>query len=191
MSSSTQTAPPPDHYQGVDGQWTCGEIYSTQSFGFGTYEFDVTSPRVDQLDPNVVLGLFSYPDTSPDGTDELDIEYSRWGVTTNDNLSFTAYPTTLKQKSVSKGFTVHPLVAANINRYVWSKRAVRFHCLTDPPKGGGKTLAQWQTPVSFAKSVGQNPMPVHLNLWLFQSAAPSDQNQAEVVIERFRFKAEK
>ena len=37
--------------------------------------------RLDQLDDNVTLGLFSYPtgDVGPDGTHEIDLEFARWG----------------------------------------------------------------------------------------------------------------
>ena len=39
--------------------WTCAEIQSRKSFGYGRYEFVVNSDLA-QLDPWVVLGLFTY-----------------------------------------------------------------------------------------------------------------------------------
>ena len=54
--------------------------------GFGRYQFQVIG-RIDQLDPNVVLGLFKYPtpDVGPDGTNEIDIEFAQWGRATANN----------------------------------------------------------------------------------------------------------
>src|SRR5882724_773791 len=38
-------------------QWQCAELVSARTFGFGNYRFELSS-RVDNLNPNVVLGLF-------------------------------------------------------------------------------------------------------------------------------------
>ena len=43
------------------GRWTCAEIQSVQSFGYGRYTFVVNSDLA-HLDPWVVLGLFTYAD---------------------------------------------------------------------------------------------------------------------------------
>ena len=51
------------------GQWYCSPVSMVERLGFGRYEFRVAG-RIDQLDPNVVLGLFNHPpsDVGPDGT---------------------------------------------------------------------------------------------------------------------------
>jgi hypothetical protein len=58
--------------------WTCAEIESRRSFGYGHYEFVVNSD-LSRLDPWVVLGLFTYTDDSPRPHNEIDIEVARWG----------------------------------------------------------------------------------------------------------------
>jgi hypothetical protein len=59
--------------------WHSAEVTMTQRLGFGRYQFQVIGP-IDQLDPNVVLGLFNYPteEVGPDGTNEIDIEFAHW-----------------------------------------------------------------------------------------------------------------
>ncbi len=44
-----------------DGKWSCAEVTMRKQLGFGRYQFQI-SGRLDQLDDNVVLGLFNYPD---------------------------------------------------------------------------------------------------------------------------------
>ena len=61
--------------------WTAAEIFTTTRLGFGTYQWQIDGP-IDTLDKNVVLGLFPYGPAAgigADGTNEIDIEYSRWG----------------------------------------------------------------------------------------------------------------
>src|SRR5438270_1778154 len=40
------------------GKWNCAEIYSTQSFGYGAYQWQVDG-AIGSLDKNIVLGLFN------------------------------------------------------------------------------------------------------------------------------------
>src|SRR5262245_11297312 len=47
------------------GTWSCAEIIAPASYGYGTYTFNLASP-VDALDPNVVLGLFTWSDRAQD-----------------------------------------------------------------------------------------------------------------------------
>ena len=166
--------------------WTCAEIISLQKFAYGTYDFAVES-RADRLDPNVVLGLFNYPDDEADGTNELDIEYSRWGDPKGPNLGFTAYPNVKHHDQVSESFTVHPATPATLNRLIWLPGSVLFQSLLDSGNASHAVLATWQTPGSFAKFVSHISMPVHLNLWLFESNSPSDHQAVEIVIKRFSF----
>src|SRR5205823_3644548 len=75
------------------GRWHCAEIVSTESFGYGTYRFYLDS-AVDNLDPNVVLGLFTWNDAPDYNHREIDIEFSRWGVANNQNAQYVVQPYT-------------------------------------------------------------------------------------------------
>src|SRR3954463_15767795 len=71
------------------GTWSCAEVETTQSLGFGRYQWWVIG-EVDKLDANVVLGLFNYPtpDVGPDGPHEIDIAVPRWGIPSPGTLNF-------------------------------------------------------------------------------------------------------
>ena len=61
--------------------------------GFGTYQFKVIG-RPDLFDDNVVLGLFNYtrPDVGPDATNEIDIEFAKWGGSQSQMGNWAVYP---------------------------------------------------------------------------------------------------
>jgi hypothetical protein len=59
-----------------DENWYCSEVITHASFGYGTYAFTVAG-RVDLLDENVVLGLFTWEDCVPEHNyREIDVELS-------------------------------------------------------------------------------------------------------------------
>ena len=64
------------------GQWHCAEIFTTNSFGYGTYRFYINSDT-SKLPSNSVSGFFTWSD-SPDYTHrEIDIESSKGPVVGN------------------------------------------------------------------------------------------------------------
>ncbi len=54
--------------------WYCAEVYTTGFTSYGEHRFLVDG-RIDLLDRNIVLGLFTYANDAS----EIDIEFSRWG----------------------------------------------------------------------------------------------------------------
>ena len=60
------------------GHWYCAEISSVEAFGYGSYRFDVTG-RPAGLDPNVVLGSFTWDSHGGEHHREIDVQLSRWG----------------------------------------------------------------------------------------------------------------
>lgn len=60
------------------GNWYGAQVSTREKFGFGTYQWQVIG-QLDQLDKNVVFGMFNYPGYASDGTNEIDIEIARWG----------------------------------------------------------------------------------------------------------------
>jgi hypothetical protein len=175
----------------ANGQWTCAEVTMTQALGFGTYEFQLTG-RPDQFDRNVVLGLFDYPtpDVGPDGTNEIDIEFAQWGDANNaKRLNWTVYP---PAPGPDPTHDEEPLVLAGdatTHRFTWSARGVKFISMHGYQDGGVRNLiAKWNdAPANPKQHIPQQPIPVHMNLWLFKGRAPADGQPVEVVIRSFRF----
>jgi len=91
----------PDHAT-VDGQGQLhlsltsngcgGEVWQARSLGYGEYRIH-TVGRVDALDPQAVLGMFTWdPDAQPSER-EMDVEMSRWGVAGDPlNAQFVVQP---------------------------------------------------------------------------------------------------
>lgn len=65
-----------------DGVWTCADLHMERGFGFGRYRWGVATD-ITRLDPNAVLGLFTYDwnhwQRDGEAAGELDIEFTRWG----------------------------------------------------------------------------------------------------------------
>ena len=78
-------------------KWTASEVFTTDDFSFGTYQW-VVEGNVYDIDTTTVLGLFPYGPTHHFGGDaenEIDIEFSQWNKTCHGcNADFTVYPST-------------------------------------------------------------------------------------------------
>jgi hypothetical protein len=173
----------------VNGVWQCAEVTMTQRLGFGTYEFDVTGP-IDRLDPNIVLGLFDYPtpDVGPDGTNEIDIEYSRWGNPNNQPGNYTVWPAVAGFEPATHSFSFAQTSNQSTQRFSWTRYSVSFSSLNGYLGGTLPSFTQWTyRPVDWTNRIPQKPLPVHLNLWLFQGHAPTNAQPVEIVITGFRY----
>jgi len=167
------------------GKWNCAEIYSTQSFGYGTYQWQVEG-AIGSFDKNIVLGLFNY--SGRDGYDEMDIEFARWGNNAWPNLNYTVWPAVsgysnwsyTKNISLSGTYTTH--------RFKRSASSVVFKSLGGFYNDDTNLFAS-ATCRSPANSISTSGMPIHMNLWLFDGHAPSDGKEVEVIIHNFTFTA--
>lgn len=168
----------------ASGFWDCAELYTTNMLGFGTYQWQ-TECRTDTLDPWVVLGLFPY--AGPDGNNEIDFEYSRWGNASNSNCWWTVYP--------KAGSTIgqHPFTFSlggtyTTSRFTWSSSGVDYWLMGGHQPVGTTTnvISSWSyTPSRSNKNIPQSAMPLHMNLWLYQGHDPSNEQPVEVIIHSF------
>lgn len=177
-----------------EGQWSCAEVTLRERLGFGRYEFQTTG-RIDRLDDHVVLGLFNYPtgDVGPDATHEIDIEFARWGQAANPIGNYTVWPVDPTLKQVTHGFPFVLAGDASTHRFTWSRERVVFQSLGGHRAAGddGGEVHRWVfAPAEPQRRIASKPMPVHLNLWLFQGRPPKDGREVEVVIRAFRFEGE-
>jgi hypothetical protein len=172
-----------------DGKWSCAEITMRKRLGFGRYQFQVTG-RLDLLDENVVLGLFNYPtsDVGPDGTHEIDMEFSRWGNAKNPMGNFTVWPVEQGRKQVSRSFPFTLTSDQTTHRLIWRHDQVRFQSLQDHQNDDREEIQAWvYAPNVASLHISQQPMPVHINLWLFKGLAPKNNQEVEVIIHDFKF----
>jgi len=173
------------------GIWHCAEVTTLHSFGFGRYQFQVTG-ALDRLDPNVVFGLFNYPPPAvgPDGTNEIDIEYSRWGDPAALPASTTIYPAHKGPPPVSHPFPMPPGLSDTTQRFDWQSTGISFQSLRGHRDDDQGEYAHWSyRPADSLRRVPQQPLPFHINLWLMRGKAPQDGKEVEVIIKRFSFVA--
>lgn len=176
----------------VNGQWYCAEIVSNQAFGFGQFQWKIIS-QLDQLDPNVVLGLFTYPtaNVGPDGTNEIDIEYARWGVNSNPAGNYSVYPVTIPLTYPK--YTTHPFAFTlpgdhTTQRFTWRSTSIFFQSLNGHTDTNKNEYANWTfAPANPSQDIPQTAVPVHINLWLFQGHPPTNGQPVEVVIRQFKY----
>jgi hypothetical protein len=163
----------------VSNKWLCAQVSSENKFGNGLYQFWVEG-RVDQLDKNVVLGLFNY--SGIDYYDEMDIEFSRWGDLKNQNLHYNIYPEENTNAAIwgsstefllNEPYSIHCITRAALS--------VKFESYYDFQ--GRKIHTQLHT----ASTISKKNMPIYINLWAFKNLPPSDQKEVEIIIQKFVF----
>ncbi|HSZ81360.1 MAG TPA: glycoside hydrolase family 16 protein, partial [Polyangia bacterium] len=172
------------------GTWTASEMFTTDELGFGTYQWQVDGP-IDKYDKNIVLGLFPYGPAAgigPDGTNEIDIEYSRWGQANGVNGDWTDYPSSGKTiGELSYDFSLDSTLSTS--RLVWTNASIQSSLIggLQPVDGTTGLIKTWTyAPQNAATNIPQNPMPLGMNLWCFD-APPSNGQPIEIVIRDFQF----
>jgi hypothetical protein len=160
------------------GKWSCAEVIGPASLGYGTYTFKLAS-RVDNLDPNVVLGLFTWSDRAPYAHREIDIEFARWGSAADPtNAQYVVQPAATANHLARFKQTA---TTTSTQTFVWKAGGITWQSLDE----SGAEIA------SYAYSGTDVPRPgderVRLNLWLFGGSAPINGAAAEVVVSSFTF----
>lgn len=169
------------------GKWFSSELYTNNRLGFGTYQFQLDT-RTDTLDKNVILGLFSYPtpDVGPDTTHEIDIEFAKWGVASNNMINYGAWPVV---QSLGPSGTTFPLALNgdwSTHRYIRKSNNIRFQSTHGHYDTNLYPIADWTyAPTDYLNRISQSPQPLHINLWSI--APPSNGAQVEVIISQFKF----
>jgi len=167
-----------------DGRWYCAGVTSLKSFGYGKYVF-YTASRVDQLDRNVVLGVFTWDEAPEYAHREIDIECARWGEDTEINGQFATWPA---RPGKYRTFPIQLRGEYATHIIDWRSDRISFQSLRghqSTPPDEEHVIASWTY-------VGDDiPRPgnekANMNLWLFKSMPPSDGREVEVVIARFEF----
>jgi hypothetical protein len=114
-----------------DTEWHCVELSTLHRLGLGRYQFQVIG-QIDKLDRNVVLGLFKYPtpDVGADGTNEIDIEFARWGRATANNADYVVYPKSgPRAPRDNVEFSVALKGDYTTHRFLWESDRVTFQSL--------------------------------------------------------------
>ncbi len=166
---------------------TCSEIISETSLGHGEYRFTVSS-TLDTMDPNAVLGLFTYDSHSEHNHREIDVEISRWGDGSGDNAQFVVQPYTTA--SNKERFDVGD-TAPTTHKFRWQPDRVLFRSLAGEdayPVGAEEGMACWDYTGPDVPPTGAET--AHINLWWMQGAAATPGARIELTLSHFEFVAE-
>jgi len=167
-------------------KWLCSEVISSEVFGFGRYVWFLAS-RVDHLDPNVVLGLFTWNDEAPaENYRELDIEVARWGLLDAQAGNFAVQPAQRVGNLDRFDLSLNGLYSTHV--IDWTAGAICFesiHGHYSESAGQPQVLRRWE--YHGADAPGEGSQGVRMNLWLNQGRSPSNAQAAEVTITRFEF----
>jgi hypothetical protein len=172
------------HKDSTNGNWICAEITSEKSFQYGTYSFEVEG-AIDKLDKNIVLGLFNY--SGNDGYDEMDIEFGRWGNASYPNLNYTVWPAEKGFKNSSYTKEYEQDNKFSIQQFKRTKNRVVFATYKGRTITRNNLMATYSC-VQPPTSLSILPMPIHINLWLFDGNPPADNKSVEIIINNFEFR---
>ncbi len=174
----------------VGGKWTCAELFTVDKLGFGTFQWQIEG-RLDQLDKNVVLGLFPYGPAAglgSDGHNEIDVEFARWGNSKTYPGNWTVYPATGSTVG-SKSFNLLLTGTYTTSRFSWTRSSVTFWMMggfQSPSSTANQLATKWTySPSKPTQNIPQVAVPVGINLWLYNGQAPSDGKSVEIIIHSF------
>ncbi|WP_117882268.1 glycoside hydrolase family 16 protein [Aureibaculum luteum] len=160
-----------------DGIWYCAGITLRQTQGHKKYVFYLSS-RVDQLDENVVAGLFTYKNDE----EEIDIEFSRWSDTENQNSQFAIQPSYVAGNKTRYDMNLDSNLTTHF--FDWQADKIDFGSYE------GHTLEpETNAIINTWTYTGEAIPPLNderlkINLWLFRGNGPTDNKAAEMIIDR-------
>jgi hypothetical protein len=168
-------------------QWQCAEVVTGRTFGYGSYRFELES-AVNDLNPSVVLGLFTWSDDPAYTHREIDVECGRWANPGDaNNAQFVLQPWDWPNHLVR-----YPVPAALTNSthcFDWetnriSYRALRGSYSPDPPATNVISTWVFANAVDVPQTGDEN---VRINLWLFNGDPPTSGQDVEFIVKSFQF----
>jgi hypothetical protein len=165
-------------------RWTAAEVVTTTPLGYGTYTFH-TGNDVADLDPNIVLGLFTWSDDPAFSHREIDIEVSRWGDPADRNAQCVVQPYS-RPGSVAR-FELLAGLKHTAFSFFWLPETVicRITGVLDGPHG---RPSNFRFEHRFTDGI---PVPdgqhARINLWQLGGQPPARNQPQEIVVSSFTF----
>ncbi|UZJ79584.1 glycoside hydrolase family 16 protein [Fictibacillus sp. KU28468] len=172
-----------------NGIWYCPQVVNTKALGYGTYRFYVEG-RIDQIDPNAVIGLYTYDSKSIDAKAnnyrEIDIEFSDWGNPQPARAQYTIQPSAIKGNSYLKPFSLKG--GNTTHSFTWEPKLITFssiHGHYKTPPSNKYVISSWTYKGANVPNPSQERASI--NYWLFRGNAPQNKKETEIVIKNFEF----
>jgi hypothetical protein len=178
------------------GKWYCAEVVNTDSLGYGTHVYTIKG-RIDLLDPNVVLGLFTWDNDAPQyNYREIDIEFSKWWIAGEpNNAQYVIQPWDI----LGNRHRFHIDCQTNdttTHEITWTPNGISFKSYYGefPMSNPADLIESWvYSAAGNPPAGGEND---RINLWLLPpfgspegtpGGPPTDNNEIEMVIASFNY----
>jgi hypothetical protein len=164
-----------------NGRWTCAEIFSKRSLGYGTYT--VTVRDTSHLEPAAVFGFFTFDESNAEEHyREMDIEVSRWGDPASKNNAQYAI-----QPSYNPGNLYAFAVPAGPLTYSlqWEPGHATFETIRGRNAGAGAPVVFQHEFTSGVPSA--EDAKARLILYVVASEKSPLKRPTEVVVEKFEY----
>jgi len=179
----------------IGDKWSCSEISSVESFGYGEYTLQMRS-RIDQLEKNIVFGFFIYKENGVAVTpqeNEIDIEFSRWNNNSNPNSQYCfQYREANANLNLITPYKFETKLYGNYSthKFTWTKGTIQFQSY----HGNSANLPADNYLITPAKIFSDTRVPIEkdekvlLNLYLYQGIILTNQKESEVIVKSFTFR---
>ncbi len=193
-----------------DGLWYSSEVISQENLGYGTYAFTIQGDPL-QFASNVVLGLFTWDNNSfyEEANSEVDIEFSKWGVTGDKNpLTMSVQPvffsTYFAERSHQAFVDTTLLQGVSTHTFTWTDTLITWNSYVGENYATGTPFASWSfgldNPPRIKEEGGNQSQPIvipapgattnaRINFWTLNHVAqgPADGKDHEIVIRKFEY----
>ena len=168
-------------------QWQCAEVVTKRTFGYGSYRFELDSV-VNDINPSVVLGLFTWSDDPAYTHREIDVECGRWADPNDvNNAQYVVqpweWPNHLVRYPVPAGLT------NSTHSFTWDTNRIAYQALRGsyaPDLPATNVISTWT--FNQAADVPQTgDENVRINLWLIYGNAPTDNSEVEFIVKDYQF----
>lgn len=172
----------------TDGLWHSCELIGTQPLGFGRYVFTIETP-VSQLDPNVILGFFTWDTNAPaNHFREIDFEFGRWGDPEDPNAQYVVQPWNLAGNRHRFDILYDSGTTTTTHVLDWRPDGIDFLSYY----GAFRQDPEPESIIQALSYAGTDNPPageetVRMNLWILPEADSAAAQAAEVVVADFRF----
>jgi len=168
-------------------QWQCAEVVTKRTFGHGSYRFELDSP-VNDINPSVVLGLFTWSDDPAYTHREIDVECGRWADPGDvNNAQYVVqpwdWPNHLVRYRVPAGQT------NSTHLFTWETNRISYQALRgsfSPTPALTNVISTWvfNNAADVPQTGDEN---IRINLWLINGNAPTDNREVDFIIRSFQF----
>jgi hypothetical protein len=171
------------------GVWWSTEVILDGNLGYGTYVFH-TESRIDTLDANIVLGIFTWDTFAPPNYREIDFEFARWGNPSDfTNAQYVVQPYSRPGNIVRFRVDLTSQDQKLTHVLVWSPGQVELSTYHGHHLPGA--LPSFQQISSWTNNGPDVPVAglenARMNLWLVNGSPPLNGQPEEVLITNFLF----